>query len=529
MKQGFRLLLTNVKGITRLVYIVKRWRESLMKKCCQYIHEIINRQESQYSRWEYETAGPQGETDAGPDQLSGKTIVRFIHVSYETIGGLQQYITDLDEELLKRNKDLTLIYLYPTTNPDDTTVRKTAIGKGTLVSVPLNIAPDTNVTQEHTRSYIFRILRFIITSLHLKEVIFNLVFDELFVRLFITWPVFQELYQRSLNRMRKIPEAQLTNAVHSITAEHNKTDVAVMHSVDIAVDNETFMNVMHANNIPVVLMNHGTNRNLGGVSSKTMHPGELHSVVMKKLVTGCDAVAGVTNVGAPLNVKEKYSSLYDSVNIDFFHPSKADAQAVAEIRRKAGSVFIILLVARICRSKGQIDALELARHIKKAGIKANILCVGPVYDISYKQEVDAMIEKYELSQYLDFTGGMTQETIRNYYAASDVVILPSQSEGLPRTILEAMSMEKPVVAYGVDGIWEEIVDGKTGYIIPVTRNNNFKAARQLLALKVIELLKDRNLQQCMGQCGRTIVAERFTTQALVSRHERFYASVMRTR
>lgn len=396
-----------------------------------------------------------------------------------------------------------------------------------MVSVPLNVAPNTNVTQEHTRSFIYLILRFIITSLHLKDVVFALVFDELFVRLFITWPVFRELYQRSLKRMRKIPEAQLIQAVQSIAADH-KIDVAVMHSVDIAVDDETFMNVMHANSIPVVLMNHGTNRSLDGVFSKPMHQ-ELHSFVMKKLVTGCDAVASVTSVGAPLTVKEKYSSLYGSINIDLFQPSKADAQAVAEIRRKAGSAFIVLLAARICRGKGHIDALELARHFRKGRIHAKTICVGPVNDIAYKQEVDAMIEKYELSQYFDFTGGVTQETIRDYYAASDVVILPSQSEGLPRMILEAMAMEKPVVAYGVDGVWEAIVDGKAGYIIPVTRNYNFKAARQLLAFKVIELLEDRNLQQRMGQYGRTIVAERFTTQALVSRHERFYASVMRTR
>lgn len=75
-----------------------------MKKCFQRLNRIINRQESQYSSWEYEAAGPQEETDAGPDQLSGKTIVRFIHVSHETIGGLQQHITYLDEELLKRKK-----------------------------------------------------------------------------------------------------------------------------------------------------------------------------------------------------------------------------------------------------------------------------------------------------------------------------------------------------------------------------------------------------------------------------------------
>ncbi|MGV8125150.1 MAG: glycosyltransferase [Candidatus Xenobiia bacterium LiM19] len=498
-----------------------------MKKWYQCIQKKINRQENQHSSRRDDPAGPHPEPDLGPDQLAGKTIVRFLPTSLETIGGLERYVKDLDEELLKRSKNLTFIYLYLTKNPDDNTVSTTVKGKSAVVSVPLNIALNTNVTQEHKRSYLFGILRFIINALHLKEIVFALMFDELFVRLFKTWPVLRELYQRSMNRIRQVPEAQLTQTVQSIIAEYQNIDLAVMHSLNIAVDNEIFMNMMHKNNTPVVLMNHGTNRSLDPLYLRQMHS-ELLSFIMRRIVKDCDAVAGANDVDVPLYVREKFSTLYDSVNVEYFHPLKADVHAVSEIRRKAGSLPIVLLPARICRGKNHTDAVEASHCLRKNGTKVKIICVGPVNDISYKAEIDALIEKYELAGYFDFPGGVSMEGMRDYYAASDVVILPSKSESLPKIILEAMSMEKPVVAYGADGVQEEIEDGETGFIIPITCNNDFKAAPQLLALKVTELLKDRNLQQRMGQSGRTIAAERFTVQKLVSRHERYYRSLMHT-
>lgn len=499
-----------------------------MKKWYQCIQKKIDRQENQHSGRRDEAAGPQAEPDLGPDQLAGKTFVRFLHSSLETLGGLERYVTDLDEELLKRSRDLTLVYLYQTNNPEDTTNRKAAKGKGTIVSIPLYVAMSTRVKKGRTRSFILRIVRFIMNIFHINEIIFTPSFDELFIRLYMTWPLFRKLCQSQINRLRQIPESQLTLALQSIAAEYEKIDLAVMHSLDIAVDNETFMNMMHKNNSPVVLMNHETNRRLDPLYLRQMQ-WELQSFIMKRIVKDCDAVAGASDVGIPLYVREKFTPLYDSVNVEYFHPLKADIHAVSEIRRKAGSLPIVLLPARICRGKGHMDAVEAAHYLRENGTKVKMICVGPVNDVSYKAEIDVMIEKYELAGYFDFPGGVSREEMRDYYAASDVVILPSKSESLPKIILEAMSMEKPVVAYGVDGVQEEIEDGETGFIIPITCNDDFKAAPQMLALKVTELLKDRNLQQRMGQRGRTIAAsERFSVQSLVSRHECYYRSVMHT-
>ena len=209
-----------------------------MKKWYQCIQKKIDRQENQHPRQRDESAGPQAEPDLGPDQLAGKTIVRFLPTSLETIGGLERYVKDLDEELLKRSRDLTLIYLYKTNNPEDTTNRKAAKGNGTIVSIPLYVAMSTRVKKGRTRLFIFRIMRFIINALHLREIIFTPAFDELFIRLYMKWPLFRKLCQSQINRLRQIPECQLTLTLQSITAEYQNIDLAVMHSLSIAVDNE---------------------------------------------------------------------------------------------------------------------------------------------------------------------------------------------------------------------------------------------------------------------------------------------------
>ena len=92
-----------------------------------------------------------------------------------------------------------------------------------------------------------------------------------------------------------------------------------------------------------------------------------------------------------------------------------------------------------------------------------------------------------------------------YYAASDLFVLPSSYETFGLTVLEAMASGVPVVAFAVGGIPETVVHGETGYLVP-------KGDTPGLATAIQELAADPSLRRQFGDEGRRRVAECFSAE-----------------
>ncbi len=103
------------------------------------------------------------------------------------------------------------------------------------------------------------------------------------------------------------------------------------------------------------------------------------------------------------------------------------------------------------------------------------------------------------------------------YSALDVVVLPSRSEGLPLTLIEAMAMERPVVASRVGGIPEVVVDGVTGLLFEV---GDVHALQDSLK----RLLMDPALRREMGRAGRARFLNRFTLDRMAGAYRDIYRS-----
>ena len=81
---------------------------------------------------------------------------------------------------------------------------------------------------------------------------------------------------------------------------------------------------------------------------------------------------------------------------------------------------------------------------------------------------------------------------------------------MPRSIIEAMMMAKPVVATNIRGCREEVVDGRTGYLVPV------EAPAELTA-KISKILSDSELKETMGQAGRKRALELYDEDKVIER------------
>jgi glycosyltransferase involved in cell wall biosynthesis len=107
-----------------------------------------------------------------------------------------------------------------------------------------------------------------------------------------------------------------------------------------------------------------------------------------------------------------------------------------------------------------------------------------------------------------------------WMAATDVMVLPSIAmEGLPRSLLEAGAMEKPVICSPVGGMPEIVENGSTGFIVPT---NDTPA----LAEAMIRLLRDEDLRRRMGRAGRRRILQQFTEERMAANTESVYEEVL---
>ncbi len=100
-------------------------------------------------------------------------------------------------------------------------------------------------------------------------------------------------------------------------------------------------------------------------------------------------------------------------------------------------------------------------------------------------------------------GPRPNDELPSWYAAADLVVLPSFREGLPNNLVEAAACARPIVATATDGIPEVVTDGATGLLVP-------KGDAGALAAAIGRLLADPELARRMGERGREMVLARFS-------------------
>ena len=111
-----------------------------------------------------------------------------------------------------------------------------------------------------------------------------------------------------------------------------------------------------------------------------------------------------------------------------------------------------------------------------------------------------------------------RDDVPTLLAAMDVFALTSHIEANPISILEAMSVGRPVVATNVGSIHEAVIEGETGFLVT-------PGDAEQLAERVLQLLSDSRQSAAMGAAGRKSVVERWSVDAMVSGYERLVETI----
>jgi glycosyltransferase involved in cell wall biosynthesis len=166
-----------------------------------------------------------------------------------------------------------------------------------------------------------------------------------------------------------------------------------------------------------------------------------------------------------------------------------------------------LLIARLIRDKGIREFVQAAAILKNRHPKAIFQILGP-FDSNPTAMTPEQISAWQASGSIEYLG--EAKDVRPYIANSSVDVLPSYREGLPRTVLEAMAMGRPIITTDAPGCRETVTDGENGFLVPVKDVEALAAAMEKFILQP-ELIKK------MGERSREIVEEKYDVHKVNAR------------
>ena len=348
-------------------------------------------------------------------------------------------------------------------------------------------------------------------------------------------PIMKELLKKGHKVYAIIPKGEyfdkfIDEGVEAIAYEIDRAslnvfkEIQTLHNIKKVVDNikpDILHTFMHKPNLYGNLVGHSVTINtVTGLGSFFIH-NDVKSRIVRFLIenfykiTAKNATKIVFQNSDDLNLfvekkivpKEKAVLIRSSgIDTKTFAPVPKDKKLLQKLQLDEKP--IVLMAARVIRDKGVEEYIQAASILKE---KANFLYIGDI-DRGNK---NAYIPDWKNVKYLGF-----QRDVKKFLSICDIFVLPSFREGVPRTLLEAASMQKPIVTTNTPGCREVVEDGKTGFLVPIKEYEG-------LVQKLEILIEDANLRENFGKNAREKVKKEFDITLVVDRYIDLYNQVIR--
>lgn len=172
-----------------------------------------------------------------------------------------------------------------------------------------------------------------------------------------------------------------------------------------------------------------------------------------------------------------------------------------------GGELLVMFVGSLVYRKGIDLLIEAAAALRRDFPAMRIAVVG---DGPERASLEAQATALGLCEVVSFWGRVPHEKLPATLAAADVVVLPSRNEGLPRCLVEAYAMRKPVVATRISGNVEVVQDDETGILVEPTAGGIRDGLAKMLRLP-------REAREEMGRLGHERVSVQFALEPVVER------------
>lgn len=191
----------------------------------------------------------------------------------------------------------------------------------------------------------------------------------------------------------------------------------------------------------------------------------------------------------------------EGVNVSHFSPIPSSS---------GNNPTTFLLIARMLWDKGIGEYIEAARVIKSKYPKTHFQLLGSC-DVPNPSLISReQIGIWESEGIVEYLG--TTDDVRTVIANVDCVVLPSYREGIPRTMLEAAAMAKPLIVSDAPGCKDVVINGKTGFLCKVKNRDSLAAAMELIINQSTQERAD------MGVAGRNLVLQKFDERVVIKKY-----------
>ncbi len=212
-------------------------------------------------------------------------------------------------------------------------------------------------------------------------------------------------------------------------------------------------------------------------------------------------------------------TIIKSVGIDTneFDPGSIKQDEAEALKSDLGvkNKIIVLMVARAIWHKGVREFYKAAIQLS-ANKNIQFILVGDIDEGNPSSADKAYLEEGNVL----WLGH--RDDVLVLTAMSDIYVLPSYREGVPRTLLEAASMAKPIVTTDTVGCREVVKDGYNGFLVPVKNIT-------MLADKIEYLIKHSDKRKIMGKNGRILAIKEFDIHKVVEQYIKLYNELMAKR
>ena len=169
---------------------------------------------------------------------------------------------------------------------------------------------------------------------------------------------------------------------------------------------------------------------------------------------------------------------------------------------------VVLMIARVIRDKGVEEFIKAAEILKD---KTEFWYAGYID----KGNKNAFVPEWKNVKFLGL-----RDDIKELISKSDIVVLPSYREGVPRTLLEAASMGKAIVTTNAPGCKEVVEDGVNGFLVPIKDYKN-------LAKKIEVLIDNKKLREKFSKNSRIKAVNEFDIKIVVDKYLEVYEEILK--
>jgi len=204
------------------------------------------------------------------------------------------------------------------------------------------------------------------------------------------------------------------------------------------------------------------------------------------------------------------------VNLSKFKASESVTLAGKNVRASYNipeDAIVIGFLGRVVPAKGIESLVEAFEKLQQKVSKSYLLLVGNFETVRDSLD-DETVQKIKGNAHIVYNNEFVSDVLP-FYAAMDIVTLPSRREGFGLPLIEAGAMELPAIATRVTGCMDAVADGVTGLLVEVNNSHHLYEA-------MLKLARDGELRKKLGKQGRKRVETLFDSELLIDKYISFY-------